>query len=357
MRIDRAVRPQTGEVGWRAVTPAKINLFLEVLGRRPDGYHDLDTVMLAIDLTDTLEIYPVESDTLSLEVDLSEAQVVANPELAREDRTWQIPSHGPSSGSATDGNLVLRALESLREHLDSCAGSLGKGSMPGAHVILRKRIPSQAGLGGGSSDAAAALVLGSLLWQGCCDMQVLGRLASHLGSDINFFLDGYNGINWTARCTQRGQIVHPVENRLMIHGLIVHPTVGCQTARVFSLVRESIADRKHAESPEELLKCLINDQVESDHAARLSGLLYNRLDVAAVQTTQWVQRTAQRIDRFHPHGQCLSGSGSARFCLLSDRAQAEMIASQLRHEGDFRAYPFTAWTSPSILEQTNQRTE
>ncbi|MFM8400324.1 MAG: hypothetical protein ACKOAH_21040, partial [Pirellula sp.] len=94
MRIDRVVRPQTAQVGWRAVTPAKINLFLEVLGRRPDGYHDLDTVMLAIDLTDTLEIYRVESDTLSLEVDLSEAQVVGNQELAREDRTWQIPSHG-----------------------------------------------------------------------------------------------------------------------------------------------------------------------------------------------------------------------------------------------------------------------
>lgn len=357
MRIDRVVRPQRAQVGWRAVTPAKINLFLEVLGRRPDGYHDLDTVMLAIDLTDTLEIYRVESDTLSLEVDLSEAQVVGNQELAREDRTWQIPSHGPSSGSATDGNLVLRALEALREHLDSSEASSVNDRLPGAHVILRKRIPSQAGLGGGSSDAAAALVLGSLLWQDRCDMQVLGRLASNLGSDINFFLEGHNGINWTARCTQRGQIVEPISNNLTIHGLIVHPTVGCQTARVFSLVRETIADRKQAESPEVLLKCLTQQQADTDHAARLSGLLYNRLDAAAVQTTQWVQRTAQRIDRFDPPGQCLSGSGSARFCLLSDRAQAEMIASQLRHEGDFRAYPFSAWMSPSILDQTNQRTE
>jgi 4-diphosphocytidyl-2-C-methyl-D-erythritol kinase len=339
------------------VTPAKINLFLEVLGRRPDGYHDLDTVMLAVDLTDTLEIYPVESDALLLEVDLSEAQVVANRELASEDRTWQIPSHGSSSGSAADGNLVLKALEALRERLDSCAGPSGKTCSSGAHVILRKRIPSQAGLGGGSSDAAAALVLGSLLWQDRYDPQMLGRIASDLGSDINFFLEGHNGINWTARCTQRGQVVQPIENNLTIHGLIVHPAAGCSTAQVFSLVRQSIADRNEAESPELLMECLINQQADADHAARLSGLLYNRLDDAAVQTTQWVQRTAQRIDRFHKHRQCLSGSGSARFCLLSDRSQAEMIASQLQREGDFRAYPFTAWTSPSILDQTIQRTE
>jgi 4-diphosphocytidyl-2-C-methyl-D-erythritol kinase len=353
MRIDRATRPQTGQAGWRITTPAKINLFLEVLGKRPDGYHDLDTVMLAIDLTDTLEIYPAESDQLSLEVDLSDAQVVSNQELAREDKAWEIPSHG----SGLHGNLVLRALESLRQHLDSCAGASPRAQMRGAHVILKKRIPSQAGLGGGSSDAAAALVLGSLLWQDRYEPQVLGGLASRLGSDINFFLEGHNGLNWTARCTQRGQIVQPIENNLAIHGLIVHPPMGCSTAQVFSLVRQSIADRKQAQSPEALLECLINLPENPHSTARLSRLLYNRLGEAAVQTTEWVQRTAQRIDRYKPYSQCLSGSGSARFCLLPDRAQAETIAAQLQREGDFRAYPFTTWTSPSILDQTIQRTE
>jgi len=347
MRIDRSIEPQTGQWGWRCLVPAKINLFLEVLGKRPDGYHDLDTVMLAVDLTDTLEIYPNDSGSLSLQLDLSQAQRVGNPQLAQSDRTWEIPTHS----SQASGNLVLRALELLARNLDSCAESTTSKRSLGANVILRKRIPSQAGLGGGSSDAAAALVLGALHWGMPYDPTTLGDLASRLGSDINFFLEGHNGRNWTARCTQRGEKVQAVENRSDIHGLIVHPVQGCSTAEVFASVRESIAHRQQPNAPTDLLDCLSQSLEGVDHTARLGRLLYNRLDEAARQTTQWVERTAQRIDRYNPHGQCLSGSGSARFCLLTDRRQAETIATQLQREGNFRAYPFSAWASPSISDQ------
>ena len=369
-------------LGYRCITPAKINLFLEILGKRSDGYHNLDTVMLAIDLTDTLEIYPRDSDELTMELDLSEAQQVGQRELARLDPTWDIPTQasdsssnsgsGTRSGSGT--NLVLKALDALRRALDSDpVSSSDRGKRCGAHLVLRKKIPSQAGLGGGSSDAAAALVLGSLLWQGRFDIAWLARIAMQLGSDINFFLEGHNGTNWTARCTQRGEIVDPIANLIPIHGLIVHPPAGCPTGKVFAHLQESLDERSVRETPDRLIAFLESptgiDSTLSDSTgsatprangrndqympAQLARLLYNRLETAASQTTAWIERTSRRIDRCDLLGQCLCGSGSARFALCSERARAEAMALELQREGELRAYPFSAWTSPALGKQVS----
>ena len=359
-------------LGYRCISPAKINLFLEILGKRSDGYHNLDTVMLAIDLTDTLEIYPRDSDELTMELDLSEAQQVGQRELARLDPTWDIPTQasdsssnsgsGTRSGSGT--NLVLKALDALRRALDSDAvSSSDRGKRCGAHVVLRKRIPSQAGLGGGSSDAAAALVLGSLLWQGRFDIAWLARIAMQLGSDINFFLEGHNGTNWTARCTQRGEIVDPIANAIPIHGLVVHPPAGCPTGKVFAHLQESLDERSVRETPDRLIAFLESPtgratpraigRNDPNMPAQLARLLYNRLETAASQTTAWIERTSRRIDRCDLLGQCLCGSGSARFALCSDRAQAEAMALELQREGELRAYPFSAWTSPALDKQVS----
>ena len=369
-------------LGYRCITPAKINLFLEILGKRSDGYHNLDTVMLAIDLTDTLEIYPRDSEELTMELDLSEAQQVGQRELARLDPTWDIPTQAPDSGSnsvsgtrsGSGTNLVLKALDALRRALDSDpVSSSDRGKRCGAHLVLRKRIPSQAGLGGGSSDAAAALVLGSLLWQERLDIAWLARIAMQLGSDINFFLEGHNGMNWTARCTQRGEIVQPIANLIPIHGLIVHPPAGCPTGKVFAHLQESLDERSVRETPDRLIAFLESptgiDSTLSDSKgratpraigrndqympAKLARLLYNRLETAASQTTAWIERTSRRIDRCDLLGQCLCGSGSARFALCSERAQAEAMALDLQREGELRAYPFSAWTSPALGKQVS----
>ena len=368
-------------LGYRCISPAKINLFLEILGKRSDGYHNLDTVMLAIDLTDTLEIYPRESDELTMELDLSEAQQVGQRELARLDPTWDIPtqaagssshsgsSTGSGAGSNAGANLVLKALDALRRALDSePLSSPDRGKRCGAHVVLRKRIPSQAGLGGGSSDAAAALVLGALLWQERFDIAWLARIAMQLGSDINFFLEGHNGKNWTARCTQRGEIVQPITNAIPIHGLVVHPPAGCPTGKVFAHLQESLDERSVRETPDRLIAFLESPtgsdskgratpraigRNDPNMPAQLARLLYNRLETAASQSTPWIERTSRRIDRCDLLGQCLCGSGSARFALCSERAQAEALALDLQREGEFRTYPFSAWTSPSLGKQVS----
>jgi 4-diphosphocytidyl-2C-methyl-D-erythritol kinase len=212
------------------------------------------------------------------------------------------------------------------------------------------------------------LVLGSLLWQERFDIAWLARIAMQLGSDINFFLEGHNGTSWTARCTQRGEIVHPIANLIPIHGLIVHPPAGCPTGKVFAHLQGSLDERSVRETPDRLIAFLESpkgsDPMGSDHQraigrnaqympAQLARLLYNRLETAASQTTPWIERTSRRIDRCDLLGQCLCGSGSARFALCSERAQAEALALELRREGEFRAYPFSAWTSPALGKQVS----
>lgn len=345
--------------GLRCEIPSKVNLYLEVLGRRPDGYHDLDTIMHAVDLTDLLEIYPSETSAIELCIDTSEAQQITafSDQNTACDRAFDIPSDA--------SNLIVRALESLRKVL-----ATSNQQLPGAKVILRKRIPSQAGLGGGSADAAAALVLGSLLWAQKVDFSSIRSLAAQLGSDLNFFIDGHSDLvcnsdrsslrSWTSRCTGRGECVEPLDIDLHLHGVIVHPREGCNTQAVFSRLRNDGALDGPRRTPERLLEALavLSSAGATNPSAndwnQLGSLLYNRLDDAAKNTTAWVQRAAIRLDRYNPHGQCLSGSGSARFCLCSSREQADEIAKEILKEGDYRAYSVSSWRTPALTQQVDQ---
>src|SRR5262249_10945133 len=143
---------QAGCVVLRA--PAKINLFLEVLAKRADGYHDIATLMVAVNLFDTLEIreLPAGKDELSLD------------------------QAAPSTG---DDNLVRKAAHAISRTARFCGG---------AAIQLQKRIPMAAGLGGGSSDAAAALRGLNELWKLGLSTTELSSIGSGLGSDVPFFL-------------------------------------------------------------------------------------------------------------------------------------------------------------------------
>jgi 4-diphosphocytidyl-2-C-methyl-D-erythritol kinase len=147
---------------------AKINLTLEILGRYDDGFHQITSIMQAIDLHDTLSFEPEEGIRLSCSL----------PELSTED------------------NLILRAARLLQE---------ATGCNRGARIHLEKGIPLESGLGGGSSDAAATLRALKDLWEIDLPEEELRALASQLGSDVTFFLSGY-----TALATGRGQVVTPL---------------------------------------------------------------------------------------------------------------------------------------------------
>jgi len=329
----------------RARVPFKINLFLEVLGKRPDGYHDLDTLMMAVSLCDDLELHPRLDSEICLQVDLSEAERLGEGTLGDQgsawsgDNAWQIPSDR--------SNLVCKALEMLRQRL---------GIDRGADVVLRKRIPSQAGLGGGSADAAAALVLASLLWTGRWESTLACEVASSLGSDLNFFLEGHNGGAYVARCRGRGERVQPIASNLKLWFVLVHPPQGCDTGAIFRKLKET--DQQACEAagsstnhrtPESLMSFL-----SAEDAVGIGGELYNRLEKPAASSNEWIERTASRFDRYNPLGHCLSGSGSARFCLCRTHEEAEKIASELRSFRDMRVYTASTWSSPSIPAQTER---
>jgi 4-diphosphocytidyl-2-C-methyl-D-erythritol kinase len=343
--IDQQALTQRGlrRVGVRCNVPCKLNLFLEVVRRRDDGYHDLDTVMHAVSLTDSLDWFDADADDLSMSLDVSRADVLPYPDPA-----WNIPTDA--------SNLVLRAMESLRRRC---------GGRGGAHVVLRKRIPSQAGLGGGSADAAAALVLGSLAWQSAWEPEPLAEIAAGLGSDINFFLEGHAGVSWLARCRGRGEQIAPHALARPLWFVLVHPPMGCHTGSIF----RALADSQGLESPRKSSDTIVqalaapgellaSARTYEEHVGRL---LYNRLEgaaklatrrsVASSQGFDWLDATERRMERYNPLGQCMTGSGSARFCLCPDREQAEKIASDLRSFRDMRVYVVHSWESPPISDQ------
>lgn len=312
--------------GFRAKVPCKVNLFLEVLGKRDDGYHSLDTVMMAVSLVDELEITRRNDDRIELAIEFPEG--FGHP-VDGEDLAWHIP--------ADQSNLIVRALDQLRN-------TLGKNGL-GANVRLIKRIPAMAGLGGGSADAAAALVLGLLLWGARNDFEIAKTIASKLGSDINFFLDGHRNGFWLARCTGRGEEIEPLFCREPLHFVIAHPPRGCGTRAVFTALDDEAIHSKR-ENPDSLLTGLVEGDLDA-----IGGGVFNRLETAAMRCTDWIDRSRKRIDRYDHRGQCMSGSGSARFCLCSTREQAEKIVSELQTNRGVRAYYAQSWQSSGIDEQ------
>src|SRR5262245_47408599 len=151
--------------------PAKVNLFLEVLGKRADGYHDLESLMVAVSLYDSLEFRPAPNGNV---------------------RLW---CNQPTLSSGPD-NLVCRAADLLTRHV---------GYEGGASIHLWKRIPLTAGLAGGSTDAAATLVGLNRLWGLGLKWTDLARLGAELGSDVPFFFS-----TPAAWCEGRGEIVTPL---------------------------------------------------------------------------------------------------------------------------------------------------
>jgi 4-diphosphocytidyl-2-C-methyl-D-erythritol kinase len=315
--------------GYRATVPCKVNLFLEVLGKREDGYHSLDTIMMAVSLVDDLEISPRTDRHLNLSVEFPDG--FGKP-IDDQDFAWDLPTDA--------SNLVVRALSRLREVLD----------LPnvGADVKLVKRIPSKAGLGGGSADAAAALVLGWLLWGMDSDYEKLAAIASELGSDLNLFLEGHSNGFWLARCQGRGERIEPQSCGKPLHFVIVHPPRGCCTRGVFASLANAERDYERL-SPESLLNVLKVGAVD-----QLGTVMFNRLESAAMRTTDWIARSRRWIDHYNHRGQCMSGSGSARFCLCTSREEAEKIVSELRENGGMRAYCAESWQSSGIEEQVRR---
>jgi 4-diphosphocytidyl-2-C-methyl-D-erythritol kinase len=184
---------------------AKINLCLHVLGRRPDGYHELRTIFQAISLHDTLELSLSDSPGITLETNDS-----ALP-LGRE-------------------NLVYRALEAIGGEI---------GFRGGVHARLEKRIPVARGLGGGSSDAAAALIAMLRLTKKRVPLERLMEIGASLGADVPFFLFGGRAL-----ATNRGDEIYPLTDAPKRSILVISPRgIGVSTKDAYQWISEELTNR------------------------------------------------------------------------------------------------------------------
>ncbi|MBM4068711.1 MAG: 4-(cytidine 5'-diphospho)-2-C-methyl-D-erythritol kinase [Planctomycetes bacterium] len=267
-------------VAW---APAKVNLHLEVLGKRPDGYHEIATLMVAIRLFDTLVFRDASGGDIRLAC------------------TQAGLSLGPD-------NLIVRAARLLQDHT---------GCTRGATIRLVKRIPMAAGLAGGSTDAAATLVGLNKLWRLGLGSTDLARLAARLGSDIPFFLGGP-----AAWCTGRGEIVEPLPLGAVLHLVLLCPRFGCATAEGY---RRVVVPEK-PQSGEAIRKA-----VAAGDVAGIAASLHNRLQPAAERLAPRLAEYATRLRRLGPAGVLMSGSGSTLFALCRDRDEAKRIARLLKH--------------------------
>jgi len=275
--------------GVEVLAPAKLNLFLEVLGRRPDGYHEIESLMVAVDLYDRLHFAEDPSGAITLVCD--------DPTL-------------PTGGE----NLVVRAAERIRAE---------SGRPLGAAIALHKVIPAQAGLAGGSSDAAATLVALDRLWNLRLSPGRLDALAGEVGSDVAFFRQAP-----AALCRGRGERVEGLSMTLAqpLHFVLVCPPVGLSTAEVY----------RHMEVPERPRP--IGPVVEALVAGRPDALgrsLFNRLQPVAEALQPDLVRVRTALARLGPSldGHLMSGSGSAYFGLARDRSAADSAAQCLQTLG------------------------
>jgi len=289
-------------------TPAKLNLFFEVLCKRSDGYHEIETLMCPIDLDDTLAFSEDSGEYIRLECERVVRQAGRDVPGSRE-----VPGSG---GAAADdlpvdsSNLVVRALDMMRERA---------GLSKGATVRLVKRIPIEAGLGGGSSDAAAALVAGNIGWNLKWPHRLLCDVAAEIGSDVPFFLGG--GV---AICRGRGELTVPTSGLEPLHFVVVRPPVGLSTATVYQACQTA----KTRRSPERLVDALSRGDTET--AGRL---LFNRLQPAAEELTPWIERLKGEFAREDCSGHGMSGSGTSYFGLCRHARHAQRIARRLRARG------------------------
>ena len=265
--------------------PAKINLYLEVLGRRPDGFHELLTVLQTIDLCDDLTVTLRDRRE---HIAPGEADITLD--LAPLPATDSGPAHQVPSGP---DNLVRRAASTL---LAECGAS---GDV-GLSLKLTKGIPAGGGLGGGSSDAALTLTLLNRLLGGPLAASKLHLLAARLGSDVPFFLTG-----GTALCSGRGEIVQLINGPRPFDLLLHLPGFGLSTPTVYHALAAPPLPTPPDASPVQLASAF-----DDAPTTTLERLYRNDLEAPALRSEP---RLASMLNQGGFH---LSGSGSTlfRFC-------------------------------------------
>ena len=263
------------------LAPAKINLSFEIKGRRPDGFHEIETFMVPIALADRLTI-----------------------ERKSDDDGIHFSCDDPSLPSGAD-NLVVRAANLFRKRTKVAAGIA---------IALEKKIPHGAGLGGGSSDAATTLLGLDELFETELAPEELLEMAAELGSDVPFFI-----VRSAAICRGRGEMVTPISLETNLELLLVKPEFGVPTPSAYTRWKNSRELPGVDYSPQEFAGLKFANDLERPvfekfiFLARLKTWLRQQSEVAVA---------------------LMSGSGSTLFAVLRDGVEAEQLAKRVRAKMD-----------------------
>jgi 4-diphosphocytidyl-2-C-methyl-D-erythritol kinase len=273
---------------------AKINLHLRVLGKRADGYHELDTVFQTISLHDTVKFSVTDDSQIFLSCD---------------DR--RLPS-----GAA---NLVFRAATAMQTRF---------APNKGARIRLEKRIPVRSGLGGGSSDAAVTLIALSHLWEANAGDNELLETAASLGADVPFFLFG-----GTARGTGTGNKVMPLRDSADRFLVVVKPKTNISTSRSY----ESLGARSLTTSE---AKTILSSSQQSDFSDSFSSeALQNDFEAVAFRLEPEIKRAKTALIKAGAQMALLAGSGSAVFGIFDSGDAQERAIQAMELEAGWRVFP------------------
>jgi len=280
-------------------SPAKLNIFLEVCGKRPDGYHELDTVMVRTTFCDTLTVIPRHDQQLLL-------------------RFSEATTEGLRHGVPLDhNNLILKAAEKLREYHGSRA--------QGADFILHKQIPPESGLGGGSGNAAATLLACRTVWNLPATDTELHAIAASLGSDINFLLSGARA----AVCRGRGEQIFPISMTSRLFFVALRPARGNSTPDIFR--RTLLPESPH--SSDAVAQCLTDGRI-----SQLDNFMFNRLTKAACEANPEMAELINRLQHLTRRPVFMSGSGSTLFVRCQSSREARTLQAQIQQQ-----LRMTAW--------------
>lgn len=269
--------------------PAKINLALKVGARRPDGYHPLATVYHAVSLYDEVEAVWAEADEFDV----------------------QVSGEGVDTVPLDDSNLAVRAARLL-------ARTHGPYDSLGASILLRKAIPVAAGLAGGSSNGAAALLACSVLWDLDVSAEALRELAVELGSDVPFALLG-----GTALGSGRGEEVVPALARGTYHWVLAFAHQGLSTPAVYGRFDQLSPDAAPPEVPDDLMNAL-----RSGDPKLLGAALSNDLQEAALDLQPRLRQVLEAGLEYGAVGAVISGSGpTCAFLAASETAAVDLTVA------------------------------
>jgi 4-diphosphocytidyl-2-C-methyl-D-erythritol kinase len=268
--------------GLLVLAPAKINLSLLIAGKRPDGFHEIETIMAKIDWYDEILIQPGRRAGI------------------------ELTCRGPNWAPAGDDNLVYKAAKILLESY--C-------QRPDIRITLTKNVPAGTGLGSASSDAAATLIGINHYFKLDLDQKKLFESAAKLGSDVAFFLDGP-----LAFCTGKGEKVKKIDEIFNFIALLILPNVSVSTKKVY-------ANYRHNHQLYKKLNIRIKNHIFKNRIDLAVKLCTNMLAESCFDLEESLAELKKNIESLGIGPCCLSGSGSAMFCIIESGDEDKAIES------------------------------